>query len=67
MDVRTRVTICRLLTFAWKDTTYSERCGIKDVSYYKSSCIKYEKAAVTENIKDRNKTEGAKWIEECGS
>ena len=64
MDVRTRVTICRLLTFAKSNVPYSERCGIKDISYYKCS---EDGSSATESSQDRNKSEGVKWIEECGS
>ena len=64
MDIRTRVTICRLLTFAKSNAPYSERCGIKDISYYKSS---EDGPSAAEGLQNRNKSEGVKWIEECGS
>ena len=55
MDVRTRVTICRLLTFAQSNVPYSERCGIKDISYYKNS---EDRPSAAEGLQNRNKSEG---------
>ena len=57
MDVTTRMTICRLLAFAKSDASYSERCGIRDISYYKSS---EDEPSATEGSQDPYKLEDAK-------
>ena len=35
MDIRTRIMICRLLTYTHQNPLYSERVGVKDISYFR--------------------------------